>query len=58
MYPGYQKGRNRKGLLSEKGVKKKAWHVMKEFYKKNSAPAVFLQILLTSHQNIEAKKGF
>ena len=30
----YQKGYNRKGLLSEKGEKKKAWYVMKEFYKR------------------------
>lgn len=31
----YQKGYNRKGLLSEKGEKKKAWYVMKEFYQRN-----------------------
>ncbi|HET7733282.1 MAG TPA: glycoside hydrolase family 2 TIM barrel-domain containing protein [Paludibacter sp.] len=30
----YQNGYNRKGLLSEKGEKKKAWYVMHEFYKK------------------------
>lgn len=29
----YQKGWNRKGLLSEKGEKKKAWYVLNEFYK-------------------------
>ncbi|PWT96897.1 MAG: glycoside hydrolase family 2 [Bacteroidetes bacterium] len=28
----YQKGWNRKGLLSDKGEKKKAWYVMKTFY--------------------------
>lgn len=31
----YQKGYNRKGLLSEKGEKKKAWYIMNEYYKKN-----------------------
>jgi len=25
---------NRKGLLSDKGFKKKAWYVMRDFYKK------------------------
>ena len=34
MHPVYQKGFNRKGLLSEKGEKKKAWHVMQEHYLK------------------------
>jgi len=29
----YQNGYNRKGLLSEKGEKKKAWYVMKEYFK-------------------------
>ncbi len=29
----YQNGYNRKGLLSEKGEKKKAWYIMREFYK-------------------------
>ncbi len=29
----YQKGYNRKGLLSEKGEKKKAWYVMQDYYK-------------------------
>lgn len=28
----YQKGYNRKGLLSDKGKKKKAWYVMKKYY--------------------------
>lgn len=28
----YQQGWNRKGLLSDKGEKKKAWYVMKEYY--------------------------
>lgn len=32
MHPIYQKGWNRKGLLSEKGEKKKAWYVMKAYY--------------------------
>lgn len=30
----YQKGYNRKGLLSEKGEKKKAWYVMKAYFDK------------------------
>lgn len=34
MHPVYQKGYNRKGLLSEKGEKKKAWYIMNEYYKK------------------------
>lgn len=29
----YQKGYNRKGLLSENGKKKKAWYVLRDFYK-------------------------
>ncbi len=29
----YQKGYNRKGLLSEKGEKKKAWYIMNKYYK-------------------------
>ena len=29
----YQKGYNRKGLLSEKGEKKLAWYIMNEYYK-------------------------
>lgn len=32
MHPVYQKGYNRKGLLSDKGDKKKAWYIMKEYY--------------------------
>lgn len=32
MHTIYQKGWNRKGLLSEKGEKKKAWYVMKAYY--------------------------
>lgn len=34
LHPVYQKGYNRKGLLSEKGNKKKAWYIMKAFYNK------------------------
>jgi len=34
MHPVYQKGYNRKGLLSDKGDKKKAWYIMKEYYSK------------------------
>lgn len=33
MHPVYQKGYNRKGLLSENGEKKKAWYIMNEYYK-------------------------
>lgn len=33
MHPVYQKGYNRKGLISENGKKKKAWYVMYEYYK-------------------------
>jgi beta-glucuronidase len=36
MHPVYQQGYNRKGLLSEKGEKKKAWYVLKDYY--NSRP--------------------
>ena len=32
MHPVYQSGYNRKGLLSEKGEKKKAWYIMNEYY--------------------------
>jgi beta-glucuronidase len=32
MHATYQKGWNRKGLLSENGEKKKAWYVMKAYY--------------------------
>ncbi|MGF7139969.1 glycoside hydrolase family 2 protein [Roseimarinus sediminis] len=31
----YQNGYNRKGLLSEKGQKKKAWYVMNEYFNEN-----------------------
>jgi beta-glucuronidase len=34
MHPVYQNGYNRKGLLSEKGKKKKAWYIMKEYFRK------------------------
>ncbi|MDR7209866.1 glycoside hydrolase family 2 TIM barrel-domain containing protein [Flavobacterium piscis] len=33
MHPLYQKGYNRKGLISEDGEKKKAWYIMNEYYK-------------------------
>lgn len=32
MLPVFQNGWNRKGLISDKGLKKKAWYVMKGFY--------------------------
>ncbi|MDA3930520.1 MAG: beta-glucuronidase [Prolixibacteraceae bacterium] len=32
MHPVFQQGWNRKGLLSDKGQKKKAWYVMKKYY--------------------------
>ena len=32
MHPVYQQGWNRKGLISDKGDKKKAWYVIKKFY--------------------------
>ena len=32
MHPVYQKGWNRKGLLSDKGEKKKAWFILKSYY--------------------------
>lgn len=32
MHPIYQKGYNRKGLISEDGEKKKAWYVMKAYF--------------------------
>lgn len=35
--PGIQDGWNRKGLYSEKGEKKKAWYVLKDFYDKKKA---------------------
>ena len=31
-HPIYQQGWNRKGLLSDKGLKKKAWYVLHEYY--------------------------
>ncbi|WP_343521944.1 glycoside hydrolase family 2 TIM barrel-domain containing protein [Pedobacter sp.] len=34
MHPIYQKGYNRKGLLSEKGERKKAWFIMEQYYKR------------------------
>lgn len=33
IHPVYQKGYNRKGLLSDKGEKKKAWYIMKAYYR-------------------------
>ncbi len=32
LQPVYQQGWNRKGLLSDKGYKKKAWYIMRVFY--------------------------
>jgi len=32
LQPVYQKGWNRKGLLSNRGEKKKAWYIMKKYY--------------------------
>jgi beta-glucuronidase len=32
MQSTYQKGWNRKGLLSDQGEKKKAWYIMKAYY--------------------------
>ncbi|MGL1886534.1 MAG: beta galactosidase jelly roll domain-containing protein [Reichenbachiella sp.] len=32
MHPVFQKGYNRKGLISENGKKKKAWHIMKNYF--------------------------
>ncbi|MEQ8552545.1 MAG: glycoside hydrolase family 2 TIM barrel-domain containing protein [Cyclobacteriaceae bacterium] len=37
MHPVYQKGYNRKGLLSEKGEKKKAWYVIENYYKQEKS---------------------
>ncbi len=34
MHPVYQNGYNRKGLLSEKGEKKKAWYIMKKYFER------------------------
>ena len=33
LHPVYQQGYNRKGLLSERGQKKKAWYVLNQYYK-------------------------
>lgn len=33
LHPLFQKGYNRKGLMSEKGNKKKAWYIMNAYYK-------------------------
>lgn len=35
MHPVYQKGYNRKGLISENGEKKKAWHIINNYYKED-----------------------
>ena len=32
MHPIYQNGWNRKGLISDRGEKKKAWYIMKKYY--------------------------
>jgi beta-glucuronidase len=32
MHPVYQRGWNRKGVLSDKGEKKKAWYILKSYY--------------------------
>jgi beta-glucuronidase len=40
MHPVYQKGYNRKGLLSDKGDKKKAWYIMNAYYRNTPAPAI------------------
>ena len=32
LHPTYQKGWNRKGLISDQGKRKKAWYVMKHYY--------------------------
>ena len=31
-HPVYQQGWNRKGLLGNNGLKKKAWYILKDFY--------------------------
>jgi beta-glucuronidase len=36
LLPGIQDGFNRKGLISDKGLKKKAFYVLQDFYKKNA----------------------
>ena len=32
LHPLFQEGWNRKGLISDKGQRKKAWYIMKNFY--------------------------
>jgi beta-glucuronidase len=32
MHPVYQQGWNRKGLLSDKGLRKKAWYILYNYY--------------------------
>ncbi len=32
LHPVYQSGWNRKGLISDKGMKKKAWHIMHDYF--------------------------
>jgi beta-glucuronidase len=36
MHPVYQQGYNRKGLLSDKGQKKKAWYIMQAYYQQKN----------------------
>jgi len=36
MHPVYQQGWNRKGLISDKGEKKKAWYIMKKYFQQKS----------------------
>ncbi|WP_052691850.1 glycoside hydrolase family 2 protein [Teredinibacter purpureus] len=45
MHPTYQKGYNRKGLLSEKGEKKKAWYTMQKYFEQHptNSPASKLE---------------
>ncbi|MGY0034713.1 glycoside hydrolase family 2 TIM barrel-domain containing protein [Pedobacter sp. NJ-S-72] len=38
MHPVYQNGYNRKGLISDKGEKKKAWYIMQEYYENKRKP--------------------
>ncbi|WP_346086612.1 glycoside hydrolase family 2 protein [Sphingobacterium ginsenosidimutans] len=37
-HPVYQKGWNRKGLLSERGQKKKAWYLVADYFKNLTSP--------------------
>jgi beta-glucuronidase len=37
MHPIYQQGWNRKGLLSDQGLKKKAWYIIKGYYQQLKA---------------------